>query len=278
MSEPLDTPDTPAAVIDTPAPVVETPADPDDAQAVEVQGTKMVPVPVVKALREELKSLKESANRAATLEQQLAQARPYQQFMEAHPELVRQTLQPPAPDPGTDPKLVELAQMMDYYKSDGKPDIDRAKKYDALLTERATAIANQMVQPLAQSTAQQQATSNWQQVVSQAKLPNGQPIDANILGEFWRHLPVSETAKPQVAAMVRDLAMMEQIRRSPLPAAPSAPSTPPIHTESIGRIQQPAQRMSATERRVASERGMTEEKYTKLTSDFQPGRMNPLED
>lgn len=274
MSDELDP--TPAPVVDTPAPVVETPVDPDEAQAIEVQGGKMVPLAALKAAREEAKSLRERASQADTLAAELAQARPYQQFVQQNPQLV-QPQAPVAPPSNADPELVELARAMDYYKADGSPDLDRAKKYDGLLTQRATKIAQQMVGPVAHSHAQTQSNSNWS-IVAQEKLPNGQAIDTTLLGQMWQHLPVEQTANPAVAAMVRDLTIAAQMRKSPLPNAPPPPNSPPVHTENLGRAPQAPVRMSETERAVAAQRGMSDEKYTKLTSGFQPGRMNPLED
>jgi hypothetical protein len=272
-------PPEPAAPV---APVDPAPADPDEAQAIEVQGGKMVPLAALKAAREESRSLKETASKTAALEQEVAALRPYKQFLDANPLLVQQAApRATAAEPDADPELVELAGAMDYYKAGPNgvmvPDLDRARKYKTILTRHATQIAQTMVQPVAESHAQQMSNANWSQVL-QEKTPNGQPIDPQILADFWRHLPVDQTAKPQVAAMVRDLAITAQMRKSPLPPPPAAPNQPPIHTESVGRLPQAATRMTSTERRIASDRGITEEKYAKLTNDFVPGRMNPLED
>lgn len=280
MTDELDPvpPAAPAAPASAAEPVA--PADPDEAQAIEVQGGKMVPLPALKAVREENKTLKEKAGRVDALEAELAKARPYQQFVEANPQIVAQAIAPPpaAPvDPKADPELVELARSLDYFNADGSPNLDRAAKHQQIIQRQAQQIAERMVAPVAQGHAQSMSNNNWQQVV-QEKLPNGQPIDPAILGEFWRHLPVSETAKPQVAALVRDLAITAQMRKSPLPPAPAPPAQAPIHTESIGRLPQPAARMTDVERGVAAQRGMTEDKYRTMTKDFTPGRMNPLED
>lgn len=274
----------PPAESTPPAPAVESqPAaapvvpDPDEAQAIEVQGGKMVPLAALKAAREEAKAAKADAARVQQLEAELAQARPYQQFVQQNPQLLQPRAEPQPAPTQADPELVRIARLMDYIKQDGSPDLSRAKEYQGLLNEKAAAIAQQMVQPVAAMGYQQQSNANWAQVVT-AKTPTGQPLDPHVLGEFWRHLPVDKTADPRVAALVRDLAITEQMRRSPLPAAPAPPAAPPIHTESIGRMPQPAARLTDTERNVAAQRGITEDKYRTLTKDFTPGRMNPLED
>jgi hypothetical protein len=271
------TPAPPAEPVTPPPADPVAPADPDEAQAIEVQGGKMVPLAALKAAREEAKQGKEAIGRVQQLEQELAQARPYQQFVQANPGV----LAPPAPaapaNPDADPELVELARSLDYIKVDGSPDLDRAAKHQKIIQKQAERIAQQMVAPANAAVAQQMSNSNWAVIVQQ-KMPNGQPVDAKILGEFWQHMPIDKTADPRVAAMIRDLAYTEQQRRNPLPNTPPPPPAPPLHTENLGRSPAPATRMTPTERGVAAQRGMTDEKYTKLTSDFTPGRMNPLED
>jgi hypothetical protein len=271
------TPAPPADPITPPAePVV--PTDPDEAQAIEVQGGKMVPLAALKAAREEAKQGKEAIGRVQQLEQELAQARPYQQFVQANPGVLAPAQAPAPPvSPDADPELVELARSLDYIKVDGSPDLERAAKHQKIIQKQAEKIAQRMVEPVALGHAQQMSNTNWSVIVQQ-KMPNGQPVDAKILGEFWQHMPVDKTADPRVAAMIRDLAYTEQMRRNPLPNTPPPPNAPPIHTENLGRGPAPATRMTPTERGVAAQRGMTDEKYGKLTSDFTPGRMNPLED
>src|SRR5262245_39408239 len=98
-----------------PAEPPPAPPDPDEAQAIEVQGGKMVPLPALKAAREETRTWKEKAAKVEALEAEAAALRPYKQFMDQHPGLLQQPAQPAAPpDPKADPELVELARSLDY--------------------------------------------------------------------------------------------------------------------------------------------------------------------
>ena len=272
--EPVTPPPAPAEPV-TPEPP-PAPVDPDEAQAIEVQGGKMVPLAALKAAREEAKAAKETASRVTQLEQELAAAKPYEQFVKANPSLLQPQV-PAAPPPGADPELVELAQSLDYYKADGTPDTTRAAKHQTIIRREASKMAQQMVAPVAQSHAQAQSNANYAVVVHE-KLPNGQPLDQRILNQMWASLPVDQTANPAVAALVRDLTIAAQLRQSPLPPNPAPPSQPPVHTEHLGTTVRRTTQMTPTERGVAQQRGMSDEKYSTLTKDFTPGRMNPLED
>ena len=123
----------------------------DHPEAVEVApGVKMVPLGALQAVREELKQAKPLAQRAAQLEQQVAQFAPYVQFLQAHPQLL--TPQQPAqaaatpPAPQDDPALVELAKTLDLYTADAKPDTTRAAKIRDLTRAEAKREAQQKSQ------------------------------------------------------------------------------------------------------------------------------------
>src|SRR6185295_11451838 len=125
----LETPDPVAPVAPEPvAPVVpEPPPDPDEVGAVEIQGGKHVPLEALKAARAEAKQAKEAASKLPALEQELAQLRgSLQTYQQVSAQLQQQ--RPPATQtaPQTDPRLVQLARSLDYFKADGTPDLDRA--------------------------------------------------------------------------------------------------------------------------------------------------------
>lgn len=279
LESPTPTPDpTPApAPVEAPAPVA--PVDPDEAQAVEVQGEKRVPLAALKAAREENKALKERAAKADQYEQYLVQKAPMLKVLEDNPQLFQQATQPqqaPAPT-GADPELVELARSLDYYDKNGAPDLERAVKHQQIIRREAQRIAQTMVQPLAQTTAQEASNANWARLVTQ-KLPNGQTINADILAKYWRSVPAQYTADKRVAVTVFNQAFAEQMMTSALPNAPAPPANPPLHTENAGSLPRQSKPISPVEAMILEARGMDAKKYGELTKTFTPGRTSSLED
>src|SRR5262245_27620450 len=100
-------------------------ADPDEAAAVETPQGKMVPLAALKQLRGEHKALKEQAKHAQQLQEWVNTNKPKVDFMDQNQHLWQQP-KPPAPPPDADPDLVEIAQSLDFYTTDGKPDLKRA--------------------------------------------------------------------------------------------------------------------------------------------------------
>lgn len=272
----------PAAAAPPPAeppPPPDPPADPDEVGAIEVQGGKHVPLEALKAARAEAKAAKEQAARLPQLEQALAtlqgQVSTYQQ--------VQQHLQrPPAPtaQADTDPDLIELARSLDYYQGDGTPDIARAAKHAGIIERRAAKMAQQMMQPLQQQNAQTRSAANYQ-AARQIQSPQGVKPSEATLNWMWQNLPAEYTADPRVAQALPALALgLEALQgngsRLPPPVAPSA--QPPLHTEGVAGGPQRRTTITDAEREVISARGMSEEKYTKLSKGYTPGRATTLED
>ena len=109
-----------AAIAEPEAAIAENlpPAEDEIPEAVEVQpGVRVVPVGVVKALRDEIKALKPQAQRTADLEREVGAHRAVVEFIRANPHLMQppQVPQQAAPNPGDDPGLVELARTLDLY-------------------------------------------------------------------------------------------------------------------------------------------------------------------
>lgn len=281
-------PAAPAAGPAAPAPPV-APADPDDAIAIDLPEGKHVPLSALKTAREEAKALKEKAAQADQQAAWIAQNKPYVDFIQQNQHLLRQPQQPAPQQPtGTptqeDAELEELARSLDFYTSDAKPDLRRAKVHQQLIDRQAARIAQQVVAPIAINTYTDQANRNWHTAV-QEKLPNGQPIDANLLRTAWvavgRQNP-AQLADPGSVRVIVNNVMMEQMRASPLPNAgvPGAtpPLPPPVITEGVGPKPSNTNRMNDEQRAIVSSRGIDDAKFHKLTQDFRPGRMNPLED
>lgn len=281
MAEDVETP-----VVDTPVePVVETPADPDEAEAVELPQGKMVPLAALKAARGESKAMKEALAAAQGDVQFAAQNRPVIDFIKEHPGILRPQVQAPAatvPLTADDPLLLELAQSLDYYKTDGTPDLVRAAKFGKILKREAETMARQMVEPVAGTILHQQSERNWQAAVNE-KLPDGTPIDVTLLTSAWMDVQKYATAgqilaDPKAVKVIVNTVKIQQMERGgSLPKQPQAPGQPPIRTEAQGNVPRTRSTMTDTERLVVGGR-MDEKKYGELTRDFKPGRPNVLED
>lgn len=276
-----ETPGPPAqAPAATPPPTPQ--ADPDEAQAVEVPNAgKMVPLAALKAVREENKGLKAQTARLEQLEQYARDAQPYVDFIKQNPQLVQQRQQPQAPTADADPKLVKIAKSLDFYTTDGKPDLERARNHQALIREEAQEIANQVVQPVAMNTYSQAAQRNWQTAV-QEKLPNGAAIDTNLLTIAWQgvqRVNPAALADPNTIRFIINNVMAEQMRANPtMYQQPAAPGRPPVVTENVGARPNASNRMNDTQRAIVAGRGIDDKKFGELTAGFNPGRMNVLEE
>lgn len=263
----------PIAPIEPAAPVV--PADPDEAQAVEVDGGKMVPLAALKAVREENKTLKSDVDKLNTAWQAAA---PTIQFLQQNPQFMQGPKAEPAPvAPAQDPELLDIARSLDFYQSNGQPDLDRAAKHQAIITKQATRIAQQMIAPVANASHQSRAEANWA-LACQEILPNGQKIDPAILATVWRQMPVDQLSNPQVARVMVDQAGMMQMRGTKLPPAPPSNANPPLHTESAGAGGRPKVALSDLDRAVAASRGIPEDKMQKHMAGYVKGRPTELED
>ena len=280
VEDPDPTPEpAPVAAAPEPPPVPEPPPDPDEANAIEVQGGKMVPLPALKATREELRQAKEQLAKLPQYEQQIAQLQgSLQTFQQVQQQLQRPPAAPPPAD--ADPDLVELAKSLDYIDpTTGRPDTARAANHLALIERRAQKIADARLAPLQEQHAKATSDANYQRV-AQMKTPKGVAVPKAILDTMWQNLPASYTADPRIAqalgAMAYGLAELSG-QGSQLPPAPPVPG-PPLHTE--GLTGSPPRRSVVTdaEREVISARGIKEDKYVEMTKGFKPGRATQLED
>lgn len=274
----LDGPPAPPEPVADVAPEPVIPADPDEAEAVDLPAGKHVPLTALKAVRDENRVLKERAARVDALEQENARLRPYADFVQQNPQL-RQPAVPAVTAPATaDPDLLDLAKSLDFYTAEGKPDLDRAARHQALVEKSARKMAQEVVGPLAMSTYERQATQNWNRVVA-AKLPNGQPIDTNLLTVAWQSVGRTNPAMladERVVRIIENNVMAEQMRAG-YQAPPVAPSRPPVVTESSGTRPGTRARMNEAERGIVGDR-LDDAKFADLTKEFQKGRMNALED
>ena len=264
----------PAAPPEPEPPPVEPPTD-DDPDALDIQGQQVVPVGVVKNLRGKLRDANAVLAQVPTLQQQIAQLQGQVQTFQS----LQQTLQqPPAPQGPTpdDPELVELARSLDYYKTDGTPDIARAVKHANIIQRYVTQGTQQAMQPVQQTLAQQKSQANFYNVVNQANQA-GHQLDQQALWNVWQTLPAHITADPGAAATVLASFIGAQILGKPRQPAP--PGRPPLVTENVGNAPPRATApVSDATRQVLKQRGLDEKTYNESTKDFRPGRTNVLEE
>ena len=282
----LETPEPtpPVAAVPDPVapPVPEPPPDPDEVGAVQIQEGKYVPVAALAQARADVRQLKEVASKVPAMEQELAQLRGslqtyqqvQQQLQNARPPAVPQT-------PQTDPRLVQLARSLDYFKGDGTPDLDRAAAHRELVREEARQMAQEMVGPLQQQTHQTQSQANFHQALSMVPENLREKMRPQ-LQQFWATLPPNYTADPRVAAAMPALALGMDILQgggSKLQPAPPANAHPPVVTESVGGgTRRTGPTLSEAEQLVIRSRGMSDKTYQEHTKNFVKGRTNVLED
>ena len=265
-----------------PAPVeAVVPEDPDAASAVDLPAGPHVPLSALKAVREENKALKERAGQADRLAQENAQLRPYADFVQQNPQLYQRPPTPSITQHAADPKLERIARSLDFYTTDGKPDLTRAKAHQDLVRDEAREMAQEVVGPLAMNTYERQANTNWQRAAT-AKLPNGQPIDTGMLTAAWQSVGRQNPAllaDERVVRIIENNVIAEQMRAAPLGMpAPVIPGRPPVVTEGQGRAPGTKARMNDSERQLVEGRNIDDAKFADLTKGFQHGRMNALED
>lgn len=283
------------AVAEQPAaevPVVEAQPTPEDdaPEAVEITpGEKYVPLSAVKALREELKSVKALAQKANQLESELNAARPYVDFLNKNQHLLQPKPEapPPPPDPSTDPTLVEYARTLDLYDAAGQPDVKRAAKLREMTRAEAQAVAQAALAPMATQTNEQRAAQNLSHIMATAKDANGQALEEQYLtaavrsvtGQVPRDQAVKILADPQVANLLALTALGLQAshkKGTPAAAVPAVPAPGPVlETERPGGSAQV--QMTEESRRLMRSAGISEKQWTESAKKYVPGRANVLE-
>lgn len=259
----------PAAPVE--AAPVEVPADPNAEPAtVEVDGQVMVPLGALKAERQQRQ----------TAEKELARVKPYAEFIEKNPNLVRPQA-PQAPTtfgaPPPDPRLEGLAKSLDLYTTEGKPDLARASYLHGFMMQTAQQISQQQMAPLREENDQTKSARNFQ-VALATKDGSGRSPSMESLAAVWQTMPAWQTADPQVASVLTLTALgLDMVTKRGGPAPVAAPGNAPIVTEGVTGAPRKAS-LSQLETNLARERGITDAKWAENTKTFQPGRSNQLED
>jgi hypothetical protein len=271
-------------------PVIAAPIDEDAALDAEIESTaidlpgedKLVPLSAVTKVREKYKSAKaenatltEKASRADRLEQQLREAAPY---IEAARAMLEAKQQPPAaPEPVVedDSEALAMAQALDLYTPDGKPDVNKAKTILTVVDKRAESKANASAAPLVQRTLSTDANN----MLARAKatvLPGTQDgADADILDSLWQRVAsqpggLAQLANPESAKVLWNQAFtLTQVRRAQQPKKTTpAPMGEPLFTEKAGGRDTPGITLDDGDRRVAKDMGMTVAEYTKMAAEM----------
>jgi hypothetical protein len=275
----------PVAAPEPPAPVeTAPPTEPEQEDipdgAIEQGGQVMVPLAALKAEREQNKTLKGKAAQADQMTQWVNQARPYIDFLQANPDLMKQRQEPtqapvaqtPAQD---DPAAIDLARTLDLYTPEGQPDAKRALKIMTTVETLAERKAQAIVKPVQDQSLQEKAIANFHQAAN-SQLPNGQTVDRNVLWQIWSGGDPRVLSTPQGAAAAVALAYgMQHMQAAP---AIQPPSQPPVVTESFGSRIPGAKPLTEMDQRVIQVRGMDPKKYAEHAKAFKPGETNQLED
>lgn len=293
---------------DTTPPVVEDAAAQGEEPAVErdvaedtleipdssVEGgtVKYVPASALAGARGELRELKaklatatEGSAKAQQLEQQIQQLNQHVQTLSAKAQaydaaLAAQQQRPQETAPEDDAEAIELAQVLDLYTPEGKPDVAKARKAMGIVDKRAESKAQQHVAPLAHHTVTQQS----QIMLARAKnttAPNGAKADPQMLEAIWSRLDPQLTATQEgakqawVAALGYSAAMAQQGKQPeqrPRTATGQFASQqeipPPLHTEKAGgKDTPPSMALSEQEREYCKREGITEAEYLKSASN-----------
>lgn len=271
-----------AEAVQTPPAAAPPPASPEEpkpaeVESVDVGGEKYVPVAALVAERKQRQALTATAQENETLKAQLAEAAPALAFLKANPHLLTpRPLEPPpaAAPPSVDPDAEEAARLMDFYKADGTLDLDKGARWLKLQDKRAGRVAQETVQPYAQTTARERSVSNFQKAVA-FRGPDGVAADPKVLQQLWAMHPAEDTANEQMAGAILIQALgMGTIR----PKGPQPPVAPPLVTEPIGGPPRRPTQLSALETTVATNKGIKPSDWAKNQEGYTPGRPTVLED
>lgn len=262
----------------------EAPPDEDTREAVEVNGSRMVPIGVVQALREELKNRPKTED-FVNLRAAYEEARPYVDFVRANPALTTPPEQAPAPiQHEDDPQLVELARTMELYDvRTGFPDTKRAQVIRDMTRREAETIAEARLAPVRETSQEATATDNIRRLMSDSA-QQGQEIEPQYLLQavqsITKSMPKADAmrllADPSVVEVIGLTALGMQSRGRPRGAPPAQQTPPSLYTEGAGGVR-PDVPMSEGSRRLARLTGKSEQEWTAAAKRYVPGRANSLE-
>jgi hypothetical protein len=256
-------------------------------QAIAVpDGEKLIPESLLRnvaiSYRNKLKEAKQGSPEAVALRQQLdaAEARLRESEPLAHAFRAIQQAQPPQPSqpvPAEDTtELTEIAKDFDFYRPDGQPDLDRARRVQLRTTRQAEVIARQQNAPLVTHALSAQAQHNIARMKATAHPVTGLKADPRVIDAV-----VSQLAQQEGG--LATLANLESVKHlwsnaytmstfdpgfgkaAPTDPAP-APSAPVVTERSGGAAPASATGLSASEKRAAKDAGLTEKQYLEIAA------------
>lgn len=230
------------------------------------------------ALKSQLTEAQEKAAKYDELKGYVDQARPIIERVRANPALANDPPQAKV-EPAkalSDTEAVEYAKDLDLYKPDGTPDVDRAQRLAGRQAELASRSAQAAIAPFQANDAQRASHAMMQQI-SGYKDNNGHTVDAGVLKEIWAGVPPELSAKPEVAAVLYQMALGQSIMQGKYGGLKSPGPGAVVPTESLGGGGKPRAEIDATGLKFARAADMKNADFQKTAERFQPGRVNALE-
>jgi hypothetical protein len=228
------------------------------------------PAPRKRSMLDDLRAERQSRKQAE------ARLREYEAFIAGQQQ---QPQAPPAPV-GPDPQLVELAETLGLYDTQGQPDIKAAERVARFTGQVAEQQVRRYVQPVQQSLAQQQATGMREGMAQHA-------AQVGIAPEFVEQvaslIPDELLVQPNVAQLVLAVAGgLERMRGGPQgaqqPAQRPVTGRPaPLFTEPAGGRRPAAQTLSEPFRNVLANAGVTDKDLEGTLKNWKPGVAITLE-
>jgi len=287
---PADTPATPIA--DTPAtpnvtPPAETPPvdDPElSAHADDDDRVKGI-LNETTRLRHANRDLKGRVEQGDQAQQWIHQNRAYIEFLQQNPDFLKPHAPEPVPaapaGPVVDPEAEEAAKLMDFFKADGTPDLDRGARFLKMQQRRADQATAAAVQPLTESRQREQAQQNYQ-YLTQLTYKDGSKINPAIVNAVWTQAmkepgALETLSNPQalggLSAVILGVDAYGRFGNQPAP-----PPQAPVPSLASGGAPGDRPTLSALEKDVAAARGKTDKEFVALQKGFRAGRESVLED
>jgi hypothetical protein len=245
---------------------------------------RVVPLAAVTTAREEAKQAKQrekaAAKELADLQAKWTEAAPYvdaaKAILAAQPQQPPQGPQAPAgPTPEQTAELEEVARLLDFYKTDGSVDLERATKHQAMVRKEAERIAAASIAPIQQDAAFSRAQAMLEQAKAWKDPVSGEQADPKVLANMFNRVSKQQggldtLANPEAVMVLWGQAInlkrwgaAANGQQPPAqPAAPQPPPGPPVFVETAGGQAQPVT-MSAMEQKAARDMGLSDAEYQK---------------
>lgn len=275
-----------------PTPPVTEPEDDDElVQTIEHQGVKLVPIGEMLRFRKESKQLKKQladlqpqVERMAQVEQQIAEIRPYAEFIKQNPEILEHAANGTKPSrtaeqPVEDIEARDTAEDLGLYTADNKLDIARARRILDRATSNAEKKLQKEIEPLRRQTVEGQAAAMKQRLYSLKAQDGVTPIATReSLDEMSKVLPADLLAQPNVAFFVALAAAGFDKFNGRAPKAAQRAEEPeydePLHTEAPGRR---GSGLNPELQKLGQRMGVTEAQLKDINQKYVPGKALALE-